>query len=131
MKKVIFIHIIGALFFLMPSSCSDYPIDDNGLLITTKNQCYMSMFELFGPDHRSVLTGTAVIDTVDCVVTATAKFGTNLAHVKPYCGLVTDAVLEPAMGNWVDFTQPRKYTVVSGNRQVRKEYTITINLQGQ
>jgi hypothetical protein len=130
MKKIVFTYIIGMLFFLM-SSCTDYPIDDNGLLITTNTQCYMSMFDLFGPDHRSVLTGTAKIDTVECVVTATARFGTNLAHVKPYCALVTDAALEPAMGNWVDFTQPRKYTVISGNRQIRKEYTITVNLQGQ
>jgi hypothetical protein len=112
-------------------SCGNWPIDDDGLLITDKSSCYMSMFELLGPDNRTVLTGSAVIDTLNCTVTATAKFGTNIKHVKPYCSLVTDARLEPAMGEWVDFSQPRQYTVVSGNRQVRKTYTITVTVLGQ
>jgi hypothetical protein len=131
MKNLVFIGIIAGLFFLI-SACADYPIDDKGMLITTRNQCYMSMFELLGPDNRTVLvSGQTVIDTVACTVTAVARFGTNRTHLKPYCSLVTDAIVEPEMGTWVDFTRPRKYTVISGNRQVRKEYTITVGLQGQ
>ncbi|MDR0700336.1 MAG: hypothetical protein LBG28_14145 [Tannerella sp.] len=131
MKNLIFMGIIAGLFFLVPA-CGDYPIDDKGMLITTRSQCYMSMFELLGPDNRTALvSGQTVIDTVACTVTAVARFGTNMTHLKPYCSLVTDAIVEPKMGTWVDFTQPRKYTVISGDRQVRKEYTITVTLQGQ
>lgn len=131
MKNSVFMGMIAGLFFLI-SACADYPVDDKGMLITTRTQCYMSMFELLGPDNRTVLvSGQTVIDTVACTVTALARFGTNMTHLKPYCSLVTDAIVEPEMGTWVDFTQPRKYTVISGNRQIRKEYTITVKLQGQ
>ncbi|MDR1782679.1 MAG: DUF5018 domain-containing protein [Dysgonamonadaceae bacterium] len=117
---------------LTPACDGNYPIDEDGLLITERSDCYMSMFELLGPDNRTVLvSGQTVIDTTACTVTALAKFGTNLSHVKPYCSLVTDAKITPDMGTWTDFTKARNYTVISGNRQVKKVYTITISLQGQ
>lgn len=131
MKKniIFFLFIISVVFG--SQSCGDTPIDDYGLLITDKSQCYMSLFELMGPDNRTVLISGTVIDTVNCTVVATAKFGTNIKHVKPYSSLVTDAKLEPAMGVWTDFSQPLQYTVISGNRKVKKTYTITVTVQGQ
>lgn len=130
MKKG-FIYLAFAIASLLVfGSCNEDPVDDSGLLITTRSQCYMSFFDLLGSDHRTVLvSGTTVIDTVAQTVKAVAKFGTNLQRVKPYSSLVTDAILEPAMGNWVDFSQPMQYTVVSGNRKVRKVYTITVTVQ--
>ena len=112
-------------------SCSkDYPLDDQGRLVTGRAECYMSFFELLGSDNRTVLvTGTTVIDTVNLTVKATAKYGTNLTRVKPYCSVVTDAIVEPTMGQWTDFTSAHQYTVVSGNRKVRKTYSVTITLQ--
>lgn len=119
-----------ALFALSCGSCSKAPIDETGLLITTRTQSYMTFFDLLGSDHRTVLvSGQTVIDTTALTVKAVARFGTNLQRVKPYCSLVTDAIIEPAMGNWVDYSQPQAYTVVSGNRQVRKTYTVTVTLQ--
>jgi hypothetical protein len=94
----------------------------------------MSSFELRGPDDRSVLVSAAVITDIDetsATVTAVAKFGTNLKHVKPNCSIVADAILQPTMGAWIDFSQPRQYTVISGNRQVKKTYTITVTLEGE
>lgn len=129
-NSILFLILIVSVAFGF-HSCSDTPVDDDGLLITDRAECYMSMFELLGPDNRTVLVSSAVIDTVECTVTGTAKFGTNIQHVKPYCSLVTDAKLMPAMGDWVDFSQPRQYTVISGNREVKKTYTITIKVQGQ
>ena len=130
MKQYLKITISLLFVALVWSGCYDTPIDENGLLITESSICYMSMFELMGPDNRTVLT-SSVVDTTACTVTAVAKFGTNIKHVKPHCSLATDAKLEPAMGVWTDFTQPRQYTVISGNRQVRKTYTITVTVQGQ
>ncbi len=127
MKKIIiftlFVTVMGTI------SCNNDVLDDNGLLITQRSECYMSFFDLLGTENVSVLTGKALIDTVALTVNGVARFGTNLKQVKPYCSLVTDAKLEPAMGQWIDFSEPRKYTVVSGNRKIRKTYTITITLQ--
>jgi hypothetical protein len=130
MKKIalIFALMITAVSFL--GSCNDdNVIDDNGLLITQRSQCYMSFFDILGLDNVTSLAGGTIIDTVALTVNATAKLGTNLKRVKPYCSVVTDAIVEPAMGTWVDFSSPREYTVISGNRKVKKTYTITITLQ--
>lgn len=129
MKKIalMFALILTTVSFL--GSCNDDVIDNNGLLITQRSQCYMSFFDILGTDNVTSLAGSAVIDTVALTVNATAKLGTNLKHVKPYCSVVTDAIVEPAMGTWVDFSSPRQYTVISGNRKVKKTYTITITLQ--
>lgn len=121
--------LIGSLV-----SCEKYPIDDNGLLITEKQKCYMSSFYLVGTDNQNVLVkeptvGNGLIDTVACTVTAVAKFGTNLTKVKPYCGVTDDITVEPGMGKWMDFTAPHEYTLVSGDRKIRKKYTITVTVQ--
>lgn len=111
-------------------SCGNDPIDDSGLLITSRAQCYVTAFDLLGSDHRTVLvSGQTKIDTTALTVLAVARFGTNMQRVKPFCSVVTDAIVEPNMGVWTDFTQAQKYTIVSGNRQVRKTYTVTVTLQ--
>ncbi|GAB3959555.1 hypothetical protein GCM10028805_55890 [Spirosoma harenae] len=120
----------GILALVGLLSCGKEPIDESGLLITNRTQCYMTFFDLLGTDHRTVLvSGQTVIDTTALTVTAVAKFGTNMQRVKPYCSVVTDAIVEPTMGIWTDYSQAQKYTVVSGNRQVRKTYTVTVTLQ--
>ncbi|CCH01050.1 hypothetical protein FAES_3041 [Fibrella aestuarina BUZ 2] len=109
---------------------NDDPIDANGLLVTQRSQCYMTSFDLLGSDHRTVLvSGQTKVDTTALTVTAVARFGTNMQRLKPFCSVVTDAIVEPNMGVWTDFTQAQTYTVVSGNRQVRKTYTVTVTLQ--
>ncbi|MEZ0483851.1 hypothetical protein [Fibrella aquatica] len=106
------------------------PIDANGLLITQRSQSFMTSFDLLGTDHRTVLvSGQTKIDTTALTVTAIARFGTNMQRLKPICSVVTDAIVEPTMGIWTDFTEAKTYTVVSGNRQVRKTYTVTVTLQ--
>ena len=131
MKRVGIIHLIVAIAGLMVfSSCKKDPIDDRGLLISDRQECYISLFELLGSDNRTVLVaGSTKIDTTNLKVDAVARFGTNLTRVKPYCSVVTDAIVEPNMGAWTDFTQPHQYTVVSGNRLIRKTYTISVTVQ--
>lgn len=132
MKMKILLSVLVLIGSLV--SCGDYPIDENGLLITEKDKCYMSSFYLVGTDNQTVLVrdptvGNGLIDTVACTVTAVAKFGTNLTKVKPYCSVTDDITVEPGMGKWIDFTAPQEYTLVSGNRKIRKKYTITITVQ--
>ena len=132
MRNKIILTMVALMGFF--ASCNDYPMDDNGLLITDKTSCYISSFYLLGTDNQSVLVtnptvSNKLIDTIACTITAVAKYGTNLKKVKPYCSVTDDITIEPGMGKWIDFTEPKEYTVVSGNRKIRKKYTITVTVQ--
>lgn len=110
----------------------DFPVDEDGLLITTRAECYVSSFELLGPDFVTVRTKTAVIDTTAQTINVEVQFGTDLKNLYPQFSLVTDAKLDPKITGKVDFSDlanPKTYTVVSGNRQVRKPYKIFITVQ--
>ncbi len=110
----------------------DTPIDEDGLLITSRAECYVSNFELLGSDFQTVRTKNAVIDTVACTVDVTVFYGTDLKNLYPQFTLVTDAKLDPRITGFTDFSDlanPRSYTVISGNRQVRKTYKVMITVQ--
>src|SRR5947209_4992028 len=101
----------------------DFPVDEDGLLITTRAECYVSNFELLGTDFVSVRTKAPVIDTVAQTIAVTVQFGTDLKNLYPQFSLVTDAKLDPKITGKVDFSDlanPKVYTVISGNRQIRK-----------
>jgi hypothetical protein len=105
--------ILVLAFFISLTSCIKRPVDDLDLLITNQSSCYIGNFFLYGSDHINCLVPTkTVVDTI------------NLTS------LSIDSKVTPAMGNWMDFTLPQKYTVISGNRQVKKEYTITVIVEG-
>lgn len=133
MKK--YIKILSAILLgaIVWSACKkDYPVDDDGLLITSRSECYVSSFELLGTDFVTVRNGTAVIDTTAQTIKVSVLFGTDLKNLYPQFSLVTDAKLEPKITGKVDFSDlanPKKYTVISGNRQVRKEYTVFVTVQ--
>ncbi|MFN8348755.1 MAG: hypothetical protein U0X91_27395 [Spirosomataceae bacterium] len=110
----------------------EFPIDEDGLLITGRTQCYVSNFEMLGSDFQTVRTKAAVIDTVAQTVNVEVFYGTDLKNLYPQFSLVTDAKLEPKITGKVDFsdlTNPKKYTVISGNRQIRKTYTLNVTVQ--
>ena len=118
------------LAFLMLVSCNkDYPVDEDGLLITTRKECYVSSFELLGADFVSVLTKAAAIDTTALTVNATVQFGTDLKSLYPQFTLATDCKLDPKITGKTDFTSQKEYTVVSGDRQIRKNYKVIITVQ--
>lgn len=142
-------------------ACSDYPIDDDGLLITTRTECYVSNFNLLDTDFTSVKVGNAYIDTLAQVAVIYVKFGTPLVNLWPQISLCEDAKLDPKITGRVDFTRSKmnvefidgdwsgsiatnqlgerivanpdkfpgnalRYSVVSGNRNVRKEYKFLV-----
>ena len=133
MRKYFGILTVMLLGVLAWTACKkDYPVDEDGLLITTRSECYVSSFELLGTDFVTVRVGTAVVVTTAQTIKVTVAFGTDLKNLYPQFSLVTDAKLEPKITGRVDFSDlanPKKYTVVSGNRQVRKEYTVFITVQ--
>lgn len=122
-----------AVSLLALTGCKkDYPVDEDGLLITTRAECYVSNFELLGTDFVTVRNGAAEIDTAAQTIHVEVLYGTDLKNLYPQFTLVTDAKLDPKITGKVDFSDldhPKIYTVVSGNRKVRKPYTVYITVQ--
>ena len=127
------LNIFMALFGLVAfAACNNSAVDDDGLLITDRDECYVSNFDLTGTDHITVKVGDAIIDNEACTIDITVLYGTDLHNLYPKFTLVTDATLEPKITGLTDFSDldnPKQYTVVSGNRKVRKTYTIYIHVQ--
>ena len=87
---------------------------------------------MLGSDFQTVRTKAAVIDTVAQTVNVEVAYGTDLKNLYPQFSLVTDAKLDPKITGKVDFSDlanPKKYTVVSGNRKIKKEYTLNVTVQ--
>jgi hypothetical protein len=133
MKKYFKITAASLLVLMSVVRCSnDFPIDEDGLLITTRAQCYVSNFELLSNDFLTVRTKNPVIDTVAQTIDVEVRFGTDLKNLYPQFTLVPDAKLDPKITGKVDFSDlnnPKQYTVVAGNRIVRKTYTIRVAVQ--
>lgn len=118
---------------LIGYSCKDdFPVDEDGLLITNRAECYVSNFELLGTDFQTVRTKNPVIDTVAQTIDVEVFYGTDLKNLYPQFTLVTDAKLDPKITGFTDFSDlanPRVYTVISGNRKVRKPYRVRVTVQ--
>jgi hypothetical protein len=122
--------ITGAI--VLAACKKDYPVDEDGLLITTRKECYVSSFELLGTDYVTVRSKTAVIDTTAQTIKVEVLFGTDLKNLYPQFSLATDCKLDPKITGRTDFSDlanPKKWTVVSGDRQIRKEYTVIVTVQ--
>ncbi|HCY41330.1 MAG TPA: hypothetical protein DHV48_08250 [Prolixibacteraceae bacterium] len=134
MKRYFITFIVITLVTFSWVRCTDFPVDEDGLLITTRGQCYVSNFELLGSDFQTVRTKAAVIDTTAQTINVEVFFGTDLKNVYPQFSLVTDAKLDPKIVGKVDFSDianPKVYTVVSGNRMVKKPYTVYVTVQAK
>lgn len=132
MKKYFITFIAIALVTFAWVRCTDFPVDEDGLLITTRGQCYVSNFELLGVDHQTVRTKAPVIDTTAQTINVEVFYGTDLKNLYPQFSLVTDAKLNPKITGKVDFSDlanPKKWTVISGNRKVEKTYTVYLTVQ--
>lgn len=134
MKK--YLLTISAVFIALWAwvGCTDFPVDEDGLLITGRGECYVSNFELLGSDFQTVRTKAAVIDTTAQTINVEVFYGTDLKNLWPQFSLVTDAKLDPKITGRVDFSDlanPKKWTVISGNRKVEKAYTVYVTVQAK
>ncbi|WP_147202741.1 hypothetical protein [Segetibacter aerophilus] len=127
--KILFSFLMVVAF----AACSkDAPIDEDGLLVTARAECFVSNFELLGTDFVTVRSKTAVIDTTAQTINVEVLFGTDLKNVYPQFSLATDCKLEPKIVGKMDFSDianPKTFTVVSGNRQIRKPYKVIVKYQ--
>ncbi len=117
---------------LIVSCKKDSVVDEDGLLITFRQECFVSNFELLGADFVSVRASTAVIDTTAQTIDVVVLFGTDLKNVYPQFTLATDCKLDPKITGKTDLSNlanPKVYTVVSGNRKIRKAYKLNVKFQ--
>ncbi|MFN5641311.1 MAG: hypothetical protein ACK4V4_09850 [Sphingobacteriales bacterium] len=125
--------IIVLLSGLFMTSCyKDLPVDEDGLLITFREECFVSNFELLGTDFQTVRFGAPVIDTVAQTINVTVLTGTDLKNVYPQFTLATDCKLDPKIVGRVDMSDlanPKTWTVISGNRKVKKPYKVIVKYQ--
>ena len=128
--KITFLFLVVAL---LAGSCKkDEPVDEDGLLITQRAECFVGNFELLGADFVTVRSKIPVIDTTAQTINVEVLFGTDLKNVYPQFSLATDCKLDPKIVGKVDLsdlTNPKVYTVISGNRLVRKPYTLIVKYQ--
>lgn len=121
------------LITVLITACKkEVPVDEDGLLITERTECYVSNFELLGSDFVTVRSKTAVIDTTAQTINVEVLFGTDLKNVYPQFSLATDCKLDPKVVGKVDLSdlsKPKTYTVISGNRQVKKPYQLIVKYQ--
>lgn len=133
MKKYFYKTVLIGMVVCTWVACKkDYPVDEDGLLITDRQECYVSSFELLGSDFVTVRTGPAVIDTTAQTIRVQVQFGTDLKNLYPQFTLAQDCKLDPKITGKTDFSDlahPKTYTVVSGNRQIRKPYQILLTVQ--
>lgn len=129
MSRVIFILITILTFTSVISCKKESVVDEDGLLITFRRECFVSNFELLGTDFITVRNGAVLIDTLAQTIDVTVLAGTDLKNLYPQFTLATDCKLDPKITGKTDFSDlanPRKYTVISGDRQVRKTYTVKV-----
>lgn len=121
------------LFTIGLSACKkNVPVDEDGLLVTSRLECYVSSFEILGTDYVTVRSKAPAIDTTAQTINVEVLFGTDLKNVYPQFTLATDCKLDPKIIGKVDFSDlanPKTYTVISGNRQIRKPYKVIIKFQ--
>ncbi len=134
MKKYCFKSFIIIIFLLAANTgCKkDLPVDEDGLLITQRRECAVVAFELLGADFVTVRSKQPVIDTTAQTINVEVLFGTDLKNVYPQFSLASDCKLDPKITGKTDLSNlanPKVYTVVSGDRQVRKPYTLIIKYQ--
>ena len=160
------IFVAFAMMAVMMTSCfSGYPVDEDGLLITTRTDCYVSNFSVYDQSQMEILTGSAYIDTLEQVVVGYVTYGQAVDYVHPRISLCEDAKLNPKVELWEDFSgalikadeftflpddwtsaggpntsmgkrivedpslwpaNPKKYTVISGTRKIKKEYNFIL-----
>lgn len=138
-------------------SCDNYPIDEDGLLISERTDCYVGSLQLLDTDLQTIIVGNAYVDTLKQVIIAYTRFGAPVNNLWPQFSLGSDMKLSPKISSRVDFSSSKmninyeaaefgsnalsekiiadrssfpsgalKYTVISGNRKIRKEYIILI-----
>ena len=136
--KLIRYSLLSSLLAVMtivflPGCSEDYPVDEDGLLITKNDVASIDGlgFFLYAVDWTEVITGTKVILHEEGEIRVTVRWGTDLKNLHPSFTTVADCKVEPkvkALEDFSDLNNPRQWTIISGNRKVKKTYTVYITV---
>jgi hypothetical protein len=120
MKKALFLILLCTILSYSCKKTADiYPP-------TTATGVQIESFRLVSLSGVSVVS-SANIDSIAGVVHVTAIPGTIVTSLFPSAVVPDGAIIQPAMGEYVDFTNPVKYTVIAGNRKISKVWTIIVS----
>ena len=124
MKKILLLLTAA----LAATGCFKYAIDEDGLLISNDDGCYVLNFDLWDIDQKTVKSTAypPVIDTLSCTIDFYVVYGAVLDNVYPRFSLYYNCKLEPKITGRMNLSdmEPRRWTVISGSRRVRKTYTV-------
>lgn len=116
------------------SGCNGTPIDSNGVVVHNSAQASIFGFDLLDEDNKSVKAGNVIWDTVngrsDIYIKVYAR--ADLTKLIPSSKRSAYTMVLPEMGVVTDFSDlanPRVYSVISGNRKVKRDYTIRLSVQ--
>lgn len=101
-SKILFLFfIIGFI------GCSEFPVDEDGLLITERTECYVSNVQLLDTDFQTMTVGNAYVDTTAQVAVAYVRYGSQLTNVWPQISICEDAKLNPKIVGRIDMTSSK------------------------
>ena len=104
MKKMISKICLFLFIALIAVSCEDFPVDEDGLLITTRAECYVSNFDLYNTDHQTIKLGNAYVDTTDQETNMYDKISTPSNNVWERKKIREEEKPDPRITGWMDFS---------------------------
>lgn len=132
-KRVIANIAIFSLVSLLFVGCyNDYPIDEDGLLISNNAGCAVLNFDLLDSKNITVLAVSPPdIDTFACTIKATVRWRADITYLWPVFDLQEGCKLSPKIRERYNFTDSVQFTVISGNRKIKKTYTVYVKKEGE
>ncbi|ALL05705.1 hypothetical protein AQ505_09500 [Pedobacter sp. PACM 27299] len=120
MKKIILLLLVCAtLTYSCNKDAEIYPATNSSL-------AKISSFRLVTETGQNA-AANVTIDAEKGTITVKANTGISLGRLFPSATVSEGAIVEPALGTYTDFSKPVVYTVIAGNRQDKKTWTVKVN----
>lgn len=114
--------IVFSLLFIAGCSKSDlyeYPDSPN-------DSAEISNFSVLNENGQNVASNVELASE-SARIFVTVVSGTNVARLVPRASVSEGVIVEPRMGVYTDFSRPKTYTLLAGDRTTKKEWTIVIS----
>ncbi len=118
MKRILLIIIYAVLAYGCTKDKEIYPP-------TKSDKAEIQDFKLLTETGGNAASSVAINADLH-TVTIKASSGISLSHLFPSATISEGAIVRPALGVYADFTNPVTYTVIAGDRQNEKVWTIKV-----